>query len=189
MDRPLGERAARWPSALRKKRRRGGRTPKPGGSKNTRDDRDSVLVRVLPLSFSPFPPVAQVGRRTQGYGNHLSRHHTANDVPIGIRFKSGGCRVLGIGEIRRKWTSSRTAIRVCGLFRGPFPVWRLPPRDGVRRELEDDDRVGESHRVRHPHRAGAFRLVRGDVAFFSLPRLVEPGVIARYELRGIEGRG
>ena len=49
MDRPLGERAAGWPHALRKKRRRGGRTPKPGGSTDTRDGRESVLVRILPL--------------------------------------------------------------------------------------------------------------------------------------------
>ena len=57
-----------WPSALGKKRRRGGRTPKPGGDSDPREGRDSGLVRALP---PPFPPVAQVGRRTQCHGNDL----------------------------------------------------------------------------------------------------------------------
>jgi len=56
IDRPLGERAAGWPRALRKKRRRGGRTPKPGGSTDTRDGRESVWVRVLPPPLSPLLP-------------------------------------------------------------------------------------------------------------------------------------
>ena len=112
MDRPRGERAAGWPSALRKKRRRGGRTPKPGGDSDTHVDRDSGLVRVLPSPFSPFPPVAHVGRRTRCHGNHLFRHSCkwcSNWYQVEIRRMPGSEFRRAEGGTQSAWRGMRQA--------------------------------------------------------------------------------